>query len=167
MPNSALQAAWSKLGASALLVTALLAAGTYAQAVDDRSRTVVNSPVGHQQLLGRHKFQLHWISWGEWKTFGDLTVTNQAGQLVIKGAYSDRKTGDYIEIDGIVTRVEDRTFDFQGKIVTRVSYINGGNPCTREGDMTFAITGKRRYWRLQQMQNPCDTATDYVDIFLR
>jgi len=48
-----------------------------------------------------------------------------------------------------------------------VSHINGGEPCLREGEMTFAITGKRRFWRLQQMQNPCNEVVDYIDIFLR
>jgi hypothetical protein len=33
--------------------------------------------------------------------------------------------------------------------------------------MVFKITEKRKYWRLQEMQSPCDTATDYVDIFMR
>lgn len=49
----------------------------------------------------------------------------------------------------------------------QISHINGGEPCVREGEMTFAITRKRKYWRLQEMQNPCDTATDYVDIYFR
>ncbi len=147
-----------------LLLASVPAAG---QDTAGRSGTVVNSQTGYTRLIGRHKFQLHWISWGEWKKFGDLTVTDRDGLLVIKGKYSSPQTGDFIEIDGLVTRVEDRAFEFQGKIITRVSYINGGNPCVREGTLTFAITGKRRYWRLQEMQNPCDEATDYVDIFLR
>lgn len=134
---------------------------------EGRQGTIVNNPTAYAQLLGRHKFQLHWISWDKWETFGNLTVTNKQGLLVMRGAYRDPQSGDFIELDGIVTRVEARTFEFHGKIVTRVSHINGGEPCTREGDMTFAITGKRRYWRLQQMQNPCDGVTDYVDIFLR
>ena len=49
----------------------------------------------------------------------------------------------------------------------KISHINGGKPCAREGAMTFKITGKRRYWRLQEMNNPCDGVTDYVDIFFR
>jgi hypothetical protein len=134
---------------------------------EGRQGTIVNSRTGYAQLLGRHKLQLQWISWFEPKKSGDLTVTDRQGLLVIKGAQRDPRTGDFVEVDGIVTRVEDWTFDFRGRIVTRVSHINGGEPCLREGDMTFAIKGKRRFWRLQQMDNPCDGVTDYVDIFLR
>ncbi|OYT73896.1 MAG: hypothetical protein CFK52_00650 [Chloracidobacterium sp. CP2_5A] len=125
----------------------------------------VNSQAGYHQPIGHHKFQLHWISWGEWKTLGDLTVTDRNGLLVVHGAYRDPKTGDFIEIDGLVTRVEARAFDFEGKIITRASCINGGDPGARKGALTFAVTGKRRDWRLQQMQDPGDEATDYADIF--
>jgi len=130
-------------------------------------KTVVNSQTGYAQLLGPHKFQLHWISFFDRRKFGDLTVTDRQGLLVIHGVQRDHQTGDFVELDGIVTRVEDRTFDFRGRIVTRVSHINDGEPCLREGDMTFAIKGKRRFWRLQQMQNPCNEVVDYIDIFLR
>lgn len=145
----------------------LCVAGATAQEAAGRGGTVVNSRTAYNRLIGRHKFQLHWISQGEWKKFGDLTVTDRDGLLVVHGRYGDPKTGDFVEIDGVVTRVEAQTFDFEGKIVTRVGYINGGDPCTREGAMTFAVKAGRRYWRLQQMQNPCDEATDYVDIFFR
>ncbi|MCS7079028.1 MAG: hypothetical protein NZ585_03125 [Chloracidobacterium sp.] len=162
-----MQAWLTKLSVSWLFLASLLVASAGAQASTGRTGTIVNSRTGYAQLIGRHKFQLHWISWGNWQKFGDLTVTNRDGLLVVNGRYSDDQTGDFIEIDGVVTRVEERSFDFEGTIVTRVSHINNGDPCTREGAMTFAIKGKRRYWRLQQMQNPCDAATDYVDIFLR
>jgi hypothetical protein len=34
----------------------------------------------------------------------------------------------------------------------------------RDGSYEFRITGRRRYWRLQQMEQ-CDGLTDYVDIY--
>jgi hypothetical protein len=37
----------------------------------------------------------------------------------------------------------------------------------RQGDFTFKVTGKRKYWRMQEMDNPCDEATDYVDIYYK
>ena len=128
-------------------------------------KTAVNDPIAGQQLIGKHRFQLHWISWGKWKDLADLSVTNRNGVYVVKGRQA--KGGDYVEIDGRVVSVESKVFTFQGKIVTRVSYKNEGKPCERDGLMTFKITGKRRYWRLQEMQSPCDETTDYVDIFLR
>jgi hypothetical protein len=129
------------------------------------AKTEVIGASGRNQLLGRHKFQLHWISWNRWKDFADLTVVERQGKLVIKGR--QQKGGDYLEIDGFASQIEDKQFTFEGTIITRVSYKNNGNPCRREGTMTFRITGKRRYWRLQEMQSPCDETTDYVDIFLR
>lgn len=128
-------------------------------------RTQVVSTSGRNQLLGKHKFQLHWISWNRWKDFADLTVIERQGKLMIKGR--QEKDGDYLELDGFASQVEDKQFTFQGAIITRVSHKNYGKPCRRDGTMTFKITGKRRYWRLQEMQSPCDETTDYVDIFLR
>ncbi|QUV90838.1 hypothetical protein [Chloracidobacterium aggregatum] len=81
---------------------------------EGRQGTIVNSRTGYAQLLGQHKLQLQWISWFEPKKSGDLTVTDRQGLLVIQGAQRDRRTGDFVEVDGIVTRVEDRTFDFRG-----------------------------------------------------
>jgi hypothetical protein len=129
------------------------------------SATEVKDVAAGKQLLGRHKFQLHWISWNEWKDFADLSVVNRNGVYSIKARQA--KGGDYVEIDGKVLSVEEKEFTFSGKIVTRVSYKNEGKPCERDGVMTFKITGKRKYWRLQEMQSPCDETTDYVDIFLR
>jgi hypothetical protein len=37
----------------------------------------------------------------------------------------------------------------------------------REGRFTFRITGTRRYWRMKEMNNPCEDVADYVDVYLR
>jgi hypothetical protein len=37
----------------------------------------------------------------------------------------------------------------------------------RSGTFHFKATGKRRYWRMQEMDNPCDSVTDYVDVYFR
>ncbi len=151
-----------------LLITLLLTMEPIcllAQTATSATKTVVNDSVAADQLIGKHKFQLHWISWGKWKDLADLVVSDRHGSLFIKARQA--KGGDYVEIEGTVLKVEAKEFTFQGRIVTRVSYKNGGKPCERDGEMTFKITGKRRYWRLQEMQSPCDETTDYVDIFLR
>lgn len=128
-------------------------------------KTDVRDAAAGQQLIGKHKFQLHWISWNKWKDLADLSVTNRGGVYFVKGRQS--KGEDFVEIDGKVLSVDAREFAFSGRIVTRISYKNEGRPCQRNGLMTFKITGKRKYWRLQEMQSPCDETTDYVDIFLR
>ena len=50
---------------------------------------------------------------------------------------------------------------------TRVSHIAGGAECRRHGTFHFATKVGRKYWRMQEMDNPCDDATDYVDIYFR
>lgn len=134
--------------------------------VSAQERTDVNDVAAARRLLGRHMFSLQWVSWDR---FGSATVTNRKGVYSIKGEQKGHgeNRSDFVTIDGVITSIDAKEFGFRGKIVTQVSHINGGRPCTRDGEFTFKITGTRKYWRLQQMDNPCDQATDYVDIFFR
>lgn len=127
-------------------------------------KTVINDPAAKSMLIGQHKLSLQWISWDY---FGKAVVTDNRGVLRVKGEQRARKGDDYLTIDGVITVVDKKEFKFDGTIVMKISHINGGEPCTREGEMIFRITGNRKYWRLQEMDNPCDQATDYVDIFFR
>lgn len=128
--------------------------------------TRVDNSAAPDMLLGRHKLSLQWVSWDY---FGVAIVTNRRGVYSITGEQKARgeKSTDFVKIDGTITSVDPKEFQFHGTIITQVSHINGGKPCTRDGEFTFKITGKRRYWRLQQMDNPCDPVTDYVDIYFR
>ena len=94
-------------------------------------------------------------------------MTNKNGVLYLKGEQRQRGGKDYLKVDGTITSIDKNEFTFNGTIDMRVSHINNGDHCKREGRMTFAIKGKRKYWRLQEMDNPCDGVTDYVDIFFR
>jgi hypothetical protein len=127
-------------------------------------KVIVNDMAAKQMLVGAHRFSLQWISWDY---FGKAIVTEKNGSLLVKGEQRGRGNDDYVTMDGVITRVDAKEFTFEGDIITRVSHINKGEPCKRSGEMTFRITGNRRYWRLQQMNNPCDEAADYVDIFFR
>lgn len=130
--------------------------------LDAQTKTVVKDKVAKAKLLGKHKLSLQWISWDY---FGTATVTEKNGVLYLKGEQKSRKDSDFVKVDGMINSIEAKSFTFTGKIITQVSHNNEGKPCTREGEMTFAITGKRKYWRLQQMQSPCGIETDYVDIY--
>jgi hypothetical protein len=142
--------------ASVLLLSAL---GVGQQSTD------INDAAAARMLLGRHKLSLQWVSWDY---FGVATVTNRLGAYSLKGEQKGRgQSSDFVKVDGRIISIDAKEFKFEGSIVTQVSHINGGSPCTRDGEFTFKITGKRRYWRLQQMDNPCDPVTDYVDIFFR
>lgn len=144
---------------AALMLLAALPLGVFGQ-----ERTDVNDASAAKMLLGRHKLSLQWISWDY---FGTANVTNNKGIYRVKGEQKGRGNTDFLKIDGIITSIEAKEFAFSGTIVMQVSHINGGQPCMRDGEFTFKITGKRKYWRLSQMDNPCDGVTDYVDIYFR
>ena len=131
-----------------------------------QEKTNINDRAAAGMLLGRHMLSLQWVSWDY---FGTATVTDRDGVYTIRGEQKGRgeNASDFVTISGTITSIDAREFAFTGKITTRVSHINGGQPCVREGEFTFKVTGKRRYWRLQQMDNPCDPVTDYVDIYFR
>lgn len=129
-----------------------------------QSKTIVNNAKAKTMLLGKHRFSLQWISWDY---FGAASVTSKGGVLYLKGEQKSRKGSDFVKINGIITEINAKEFIFDGTITTQVSHINGGAPCERSGEMIFKITGTRKYWRLQQMDNPCETVTDYVDIFFK
>jgi hypothetical protein len=130
-----------------------------------QTKTVVKDAKAKQMLLGNHKLSLQWIDF--YKYFGVAKVTEKKGVLYLKGKQNQKDGEDFLTIDGKITKIEAKSFTFVGKIETSVSHINNGEVCTREGEMTFRITGKRKYWRLMQMDNPCSDVTDYVDIFFR
>src|ERR1051325_7102842 len=145
----------------------ILAAATTAAAQKAEKyypKVVVNDMAAKEVLLGADGFSVPLLSWDY---FGKATVTEKNGSLLIKGEQRGRGNDDYVTLDGVITRVDAKEFTFEGDIITRVSHINKGEPCKRSGEMIFRITGNRRYWRLQQMDNPCDEAADYVDIFFR
>ena len=149
---------------SLMLILAALTIAAAQKSEKVYPKVIVNDMAAKQMLLGVHRFSLQWISWDY---FGKATVTEKNGSLFIKGEQRGRGNDDLVTMDGVITRVDAKEFTFEGEIVTRVSHINNGQPCKRTGEMIFRITGNRRYWRLQQMDNPCDEAADYVDIFFR
>ncbi|MBX3296726.1 MAG: hypothetical protein KF762_13560 [Acidobacteria bacterium] len=135
-----------------------------ASAAMAQQRTEVQDRAAARRLLGRHLFSLQWISWDH---FGRANVTLRKGVYSIKGEQKGRGNTDFVTIEGEIERIKAREFTMNGTITTQVSHINNGGPCVREGTFTFRVTGTRKYWRLQEMQNPCDGVTDYVDIYFR
>jgi len=148
-----------KIIASIFLTIAFCSASVFAQ-----SKTVVNDAKAKKMLLGKHPLSLQWISWDY---FGTATVTDKKGVLYLTGEQKERGGSDYLRLDGTITEINARDFKFDGVIEMQISHNNGGAPCKREGEMTFAITQNRKYWRLQEMHNPCDGVTDYVDVYFR
>jgi hypothetical protein len=139
------------------------------------AQTIVHDEKAKQQLLGQHPLSLQWVSW---EKFGKVTVSDRNGTVAVKGeqsapsevdtqvpaALQDQST-NYLKIDGIITEVDDKQFKFSGSIITRVNHINHGKECKRNGKFTFALKGHPKYWRMQEINNPCEKVADYVDIY--
>lgn len=145
-----------------LACLALLLSGIAGIAIAD---PVIGDAAMAEKLFGRHALTLQWIGTGTLKDAGLAEVRGVDGDWRLVGRQDAE--GGFVEIDGIVTAIDATTFTFQGKIVTQVTHINGGAPCTRDGTFTFLKKGQRKYWRMQSIENPCDRAADYVDIYLR
>ena len=147
-----------------IFLAAILLITAFGFAVFAQEKTDIKDSKAKAMLLGRHKLSLQWISWDY---FGQASVSNKSGVLYLKGEQKSRGGSDYVKIDGVITSIDAKEFKFDGTITTQISHIADGKSCERTGEMTFRITGKRKYWRLQEMDNPCDDATDYVDIYFR
>jgi hypothetical protein len=126
---------------------------------------VINDQKAAKQLLGKHALTLQWIGTGGLNDAGSAEVKQEGSAWHLTGR-KDAKEG-FISLDGVVSKIDKTTFTFKGKIVTKVAFIYEGKECAREGEYTFERKGTRKYWRMYPIDNPCDQAADYIDIFLR
>jgi len=145
---------------SMLLAVGLLAAGV--ASAEEAQKTEVVDQGAKAKLMGSHPIGLQWLG----KPRGTAEVTEADGVLTLKGKLQ-LQSGEGVEVDGTILKVTAKTFEFIGKITTQVSHINGGKPCARDGKFTFEQKGGRKYWRAYPVDNPCDVAADYVDLYLR
>jgi len=119
-----------------------------------------------EKLVGEHMLSLQWISWDKFgKVF--ISKTEKESEYEIIGAQRSEENSDYLSIEGTLTAADDTEFTFTGVIETRISHINKGEVCKRDGIFKFKVKGKRKYWRLQEINNPCDGVADYVDIYFK
>ena len=116
-----------------------------------------------KNILGKHMCSLQWISW---KDFGSVTISQDSDKTIhVKGGQKSKTNSDYLEIDGTLTVINPLHLRFNGEITTCVYHINEGKPVKRKGTYNFTVAGQRRYWRMQEMNNPKDRCCDYVDIY--
>ncbi|HEY5711528.1 MAG TPA: hypothetical protein VIT38_06500 [Allosphingosinicella sp.] len=132
-----------------LLATALLLAAAAPTIVEDRAALA--------RLRGNSGLTLQWISWDR---RGRVRVSEQDGIVHLSGLQTGRGR---LELEGDVVRIDATRFTFRGRIAI-TDTPDPGRSCMRDGEYEFRITGTRRYWRLQQMEQ-CDGLTDYVDIY--
>lgn len=116
-----------------------------------------------KNILGKHMCSLQWISW---KDFGSVTISQDSDKTIhVKGGQKSKTNSDYLVIDGTLTVINPLHLRFNGEITTCVYHINDGKPVKRKGTYNFTVAGQRRYWRMQEMNNPKDRCCDYVDIY--
>ena len=113
---------------------------------------------------GLHSFTIQWITFNK-KNPGSVMVRSLGdGKYSIEGEQRDKNKNEYVTIKGTFTPSSQQLY-FDGKIVSRIAYINNGNPCESTGAAVFKASSKRKYWRLQSMLNCDGTTTDYIDVF--
>jgi hypothetical protein len=139
----------------------LLLATAATQAAPQASRpTIVSDPAALARLRHNGGISLQWISWDH---RGRLRVGEAAGRVHLSGGQSAAGGAGRLQLEGDVVEISGDRFTFRGRIAITDTPDPGRN-CVREGTYEFRITGRRRYWRLQQMEQ-CDGLTDYVDIY--
>lgn len=121
------------------------------------------------KLVGDHALTLQWLGWGDLSRAGKLVVEDRGDTLSVNGEQNGEgeNVGDYLRLSGKIVSASKDGFVFVGDITTKVNHIADGAECKRSGTFTFKTKGARKYWRMQEMTNPCDPVTDYVDVYFR
>lgn len=113
---------------------------------------------------GWHSFTIQWIEFNK-SNPGKVNVKKIADhEYSIEGEQRDPKTKEYVTIKGTFLD-RGKILKFNGKIISKINTINAGQPCELNGLSIFKASGKRQYWRLQQMLNCDGQTTDYIDIY--
>jgi len=113
---------------------------------------------------GSHSFTIQWISFNN-STPGKVVIKKiRDDEYSIQGEQRDKKKNEYVTINGTFLN-RGSILKFNGKIVSKINSINGGQPCELTGLSIFKASGKRQYWRMQQMLNCDGETTDYIDIY--
>lgn len=144
-----------------LLLAGVLLAGP-SPALAQAGRTIVTDPAALARLQRNSGVTLQWISF-ESPARGHVRLTREGGVYRLRGEQRSRRDSGRLTLDGVVTAIGPRSFRFEGRIVI-TDAPDRGRECVRDGGFDFLVTGRRRYWRLQQME-VCDGLTDYVDIY--
>lgn len=137
-----------------------------AQTAQEKAKTAA-----YQNLLkmytGNRIMTLQWLNESATKKAksGKVITKAEAGSPVLSMKGEQRKDDDnFLTIDGTMQPVSATEFLFTGTITTKVSYLNEGKECVKEGNFTFKKYPGRAFYRLQEKDN-CSGQVNYVDIF--
>lgn len=131
---------------------------TPAPAAGAEQKTEIKSQAAYERLLHNSGISVQWL-WTDAR--GKLNAVDDNDVVRLEGGHANENGS--VTIKGRVLSISADRFTFRGTILI-VDAPDKGRRCERTGDYEFRATGKRKYWRLQQME-ACGGLTDYVDIY--
>jgi hypothetical protein len=135
-----------------------LGSGSYAQEAAPQPTRVLDRATG-QRLLANKGLTLQWI---DWNTRGHVFVQRSGGVWTLRGAQAEAGGPGRLLLDGTISEIGRDHFIFRGKI--RIADTpDRGRLCEQTKSWRFAITQRRKYYRLREFEW-CDGLTDYIDI---
>jgi hypothetical protein len=158
-----------------LLTSVVIAAGAFA-APPTSAKTSRDAVAGNgldaaarAKLVGDHALTLQWLGRSDLSNAGKLVIKHRGKTLSAEGEQMGRgeNEGDYLKMSGKIVSASKDGFVFKGDILIRTHHNANGEECKRSGTFTFKTKGASEYWRLQEMDSPCDTVTDYADVYFR
>ena len=97
-----------------------------------------------------------------------MAIFSNQATLTVNGnsTNSNIAYGELLEVLAVTKTAVEGTYT-PGELVTYVAHHNNGKACVRNETFTFKASGKRKYWRMQEMTNPCEDGNhaDYVDVY--
>ncbi|CAB3642889.1 hypothetical protein LMG3431_02272 [Achromobacter pestifer] len=121
-------------------------------------KTDIKSQAAYERLLNNSGISLQWL-WSAQR--GQLSAKDTNDVVRIDGTQANFE--GTLKINGEIVSIDSDRFIFRGTILI-LDAPDKGRRCERTGDYEFRATGKRKYWRLQKMEQ-CNGLTDYVDIY--
>lgn len=121
-------------------------------------KTQINNQAAYERLLNNSGVTVQWL-WSAQR--GKLNAIDDNDVVRLEGTQANFE--GTLKIKGEVVSIDSDRFVFRGTILI-LDAPDKGRRCERTGDYEFKATGKRKYWRLQQMES-CGRLTDYVDVF--
>ncbi|WP_233236656.1 hypothetical protein [Bordetella sp. LUAb4] len=121
-------------------------------------KTIIQNQAAYERLMNNSGITVQWL-WHADR--GHLQATDTDDVVRLEGTQSNYE--GTLKMKGEVVAISTDRFRFRGTILI-VDAPDKGRNCERTGDFDFRISGKRKYWRLQQMEF-CGTLTDYVDVY--
>lgn len=121
-------------------------------------KTRINDQVAYERLLNNSGVTLQWL-WSAKR--GKMNAIDDNDVVRLEGTQANHE--GTLKVKGEVVSIDRDRFVLRGTILI-LDAPDKGRRCERTGDYEFKATGKRKYWRLQQME-ACGGLTDYVDIY--